>query len=427
MKKLILITHLLFASFALLAQQGSASYSVLRQKLTATSGDTTSSAFNTAVSNAVASGYAVQFWNNIATTPHYDFINSEGTQHVFTFGGSASGAFLPLTLTSQTEVDGAQNLWFGQTTPLAEYRMSVNGTVDMDADLWEITSNDGGAINFTVDGPWNVTTQGDAHITAIDTFQITAAFWRLNGDAPTTGQVPTAQGDGTVIFADPAGGGGGSVNTLAPNIQTGSTYTVAATDTTNIIYMRHASTPQTVTIPSGLKVGSVFTIAQDSTATTSIACSGCDLIGTNTLSAKEVSVWHHRETGKYVRLGSATPYEETIQIVIDGGGTVISTGLKGFVEVKTAGTITGWTIVGDVSGSIVVDVWKDTYANYPPVVGDAIAGTEKPTISSAVKGQDLSLSTWSTTTITKGDWIGFNVDSATTVTRVTLSIRYTRN
>lgn len=114
----------------------------------------------------------------------------------------------------------------------------------------------------------------------------------------------------------------------------------------------------------------------------------------------------------------------SIGITIDGGGSAITTGVKGYIEVPFSGTITGWTIVGDTSGSIVVDVWKDTYANFPPTVADTIAGSEKPTISSATKGQDLSLSTW-TTSVTAGDVIGFNVDSCTSITRATLIIRIT--
>jgi len=114
-----------------------------------------------------------------------------------------------------------------------------------------------------------------------------------------------------------------------------------------------------------------------------------------------------------------------IEVVIGSGLSEISTGVMGFLEVPTDCTIQGWSIVGDQSGSIVIDVWKDTYANFPPTVADTIAGSEKPTLSSAQKNQDLSLSTW-TTGLSKGDWLGFNVDSASTVTQVTLSIRCVR-
>jgi hypothetical protein len=113
-------------------------------------------------------------------------------------------------------------------------------------------------------------------------------------------------------------------------------------------------------------------------------------------------------------------------ITIDGGGSTITTGVKGYIQIPYSGTITGWSIVADQTGSCVIDVWKDTYDNFPPLVADSIAGSEKPTLSSAVKNQDLSLSTW-TTSVTAGDIIAFNVDSATTVTRVNLYINITKS
>lgn len=111
--------------------------------------------------------------------------------------------------------------------------------------------------------------------------------------------------------------------------------------------------------------------------------------------------------------------------VIDGGGSAITTGVKGDLQIPYAGTITGWRLLADQSGSIVIDVWKDTYANFPPTVADTIAGTEKPTLSGVNKNEDTTLSTW-TTSVTAGDILRFNVDSATTVTRVTLEIFITR-
>ena len=72
-----------------------------------------------------------------------------------------------------------------------------------------------------------------------------------------------------------------------------------------------------------------------------------------------------------------------------------------------------------------VDVWKSTYANLPADASDTIAGSEKPTLSAAVKNQDLTLTTW-TTSVALGDWLGFNVDSASTVKRVVVALRGTR-
>jgi hypothetical protein len=114
-----------------------------------------------------------------------------------------------------------------------------------------------------------------------------------------------------------------------------------------------------------------------------------------------------------------------VGLVIDGGGSVITTGVKGFVEVPFAGTITAATLLSTdaavTSGSIVIDVWKDTYANYPPVVGDSITASAKPTLSSAIKSRDATLTGW-TTAIAAGDILGFSVSSVTTLTRVTLSL-----
>lgn len=93
--------------------------------------------------------------------------------------------------------------------------------------------------------------------------------------------------------------------------------------------------------------------------------------------------------------------------------------------VPFACTITGWELVGDASGSVVIDLWKDTYANYPPVVGDTITGSAKPTISSGIKAQSSTLTGW-TTALAAGDYLEVNVVSRATITNVTLSLAVTR-
>lgn len=122
------------------------------------------------------------------------------------------------------------------------------------------------------------------------------------------------------------------------------------------------------------------------------------------------------------------PVLSTVAVVLGNGSDVIATGVAGdpFV-VPMACTITGWTILSTVSGSIVVDVWKDSYANHPPTDADSIAGSELPTLSSATKNQDLALSTWSGSgALAAGDILRFNVDSASTVTQVTLVLHIRR-
>ncbi len=113
-------------------------------------------------------------------------------------------------------------------------------------------------------------------------------------------------------------------------------------------------------------------------------------------------------------------------ITIDGNGSVISTGVKGYITIPYDCTITGWDIFADQSGSCVIDLWKDTYSNFAPTIADTITGTEKPTLTSQQKNQDNSLTSW-TTTVNAGDIIAFNVVSATTVTRVNVIIKVTKN
>ena len=151
---------------------------------------------------------------------------------------------------------------------------------------------------------------------------------------------------------------------------------------------------------------SVLPIASGGTGLATVGAAGTALVSTGTVA------------GWFVQYLS-------ISFVIDGGGSAIITGVKGDLTIPFGCVIDQWTLLADQSGSIVVDIWKDTYANYPPTVADTITGSALPTISSTVKGQSSTLTGW-TTTIAAGDTLRFNVNSATTVTRVTLSLRVYR-
>jgi hypothetical protein len=109
-------------------------------------------------------------------------------------------------------------------------------------------------------------------------------------------------------------------------------------------------------------------------------------------------------------------------------GANIATGFAGVLVVPWACTITQVTLLSAdpaiTSGSIVIDIWKDTYANYPPTVADSICASAKPTITSAIKSQDAVLTGW-TTTIAAGDVLAFNVDSVASVKRIRVDLQVT--
>ena len=116
---------------------------------------------------------------------------------------------------------------------------------------------------------------------------------------------------------------------------------------------------------------------------------------------------------------------ETINFIIDGGGSEITTGIKGDVMVEFACTINQVTLLADQSGSIQVDIWKQAYADFPPEDANSITASAVPAITTDTDSQDSTLTGW-TTSIAAGDTLRYNVDSITTCERVTVVLKVTR-
>jgi len=123
---------------------------------------------------------------------------------------------------------------------------------------------------------------------------------------------------------------------------------------------------------------------------------------------------------------SPSPTElSSVTFIIDGGGSAISTGEKGHITLPFYGEIVSAELEADQSGSIVIDIWRDTFANFPPTNADSITASAPPTLSSDDSVLDSTLTGW-TTAFSEGDILAFNVDSITTVTRVTLTLKVRR-
>lgn len=121
------------------------------------------------------------------------------------------------------------------------------------------------------------------------------------------------------------------------------------------------------------------------------------------------------------------PYKaKIITLVVDGAGVVLTTGIKGFIQIPVNGTLIGWTLLADQAGAIVIDVWKDTYANYPPTNADSITnGIEPEIVATGIKATDSDLSDWTTQDVTAGDVLGFNIDSVASITKIVLELYMT--
>ena len=119
-----------------------------------------------------------------------------------------------------------------------------------------------------------------------------------------------------------------------------------------------------------------------------------------------------------------TNVTKSVGIVLDGGGSAITTGIKSDLIMPYAMQINSWTVVGDQTGSLVIDVWKSTAATFPPTSSNTIIGAgiyPNITGSSAIS-QSSTLAGWTSTTLNSGDIVRFNVASASLVTKATLSL-----
>jgi len=70
-------------------------------------------------------------------------------------------------------------------------------------------------------------------------------------------------------------------------------------------------------------------------------------------------------------------------------------------------------LTGDASGSCVIDVWKDTFAHFPPDLSDTIFASGKPTISGGISYSDFTLA-GVTTLLAAGDVLRFHLTSSST-------------
>ena len=115
-----------------------------------------------------------------------------------------------------------------------------------------------------------------------------------------------------------------------------------------------------------------------------------------------------------------------ITFIIDGGGEDITTGRKGFLSIPFECTINSVTMLGDNAGSMVCDIWVDSYANHPPTDADSITAAAVPELDGADRSTDSTLTGWSKV-ISAGDVIAYNVDSVADLQYVTITLKATRS
>ena len=115
---------------------------------------------------------------------------------------------------------------------------------------------------------------------------------------------------------------------------------------------------------------------------------------------------------------------DIIGINVDNGTSVLTTGKKGHRVIPYDCEVIEWTVTSNDTGSITWDVNWCTYANWATTA--SVGGSGLPSLSSANKNQDTSVD-WTKKSFSAGDIIEFEIDSVTTCTDCTVSLKIRRN
>lgn len=114
----------------------------------------------------------------------------------------------------------------------------------------------------------------------------------------------------------------------------------------------------------------------------------------------------------------------SIGISFDGAGSSIVAGSTRAITIPYDCTISSWTVLADQSGSISVDVKRSTFAGYPSI-SSLVGSGNKPSLTSVQKNA-ATPSSWTVTYINAGDSVAFVVDSASTITWVSVILWVTK-
>lgn len=122
-----------------------------------------------------------------------------------------------------------------------------------------------------------------------------------------------------------------------------------------------------------------------------------------------------------------------VGLSLGDGGTLLTTGLKGMIQIDFNGTIVGWSIIGDAAGSITVEVSRarSSPPTAPPAapmipdpVADKISASAPVTLSTAQSASAIAagVSTWSNI-LQQWDVLQFKVASIATLKQAVLYLR----
>jgi len=187
---------------------------------------------------------------------------------------------------------------------------------------------------------------------------------------------------------------------------------LAALSGTNTIYYRSAAnTWSAVTVGTGLSFSSGSLTATDTgSASVSDTAFASSWDGVTTIAPSKNAVFD-------------STYR-SVTFVVDGSGSVLTTGTKNPVKVVVGGTLAGWTMMVSPSGSVTADVYRAANGAGLPVTSIVGGSGTKPAISSAVENSSTSFTSWTSTAITASDNLAINLSGITSATYCELTLYY---
>lgn len=287
------------------------------------------------------------------------------------------------------------------------------------------------------------TSEGDVFLTAADGFNLIGdgstndlRLWNKSGTSVCTVATGTTNFNCTGLQV-----GGTAVLTANQTITLSGDTTGSGTTaiTTSTVKVNGGSIPASAHL-TGTNVSSQFVAAAASDVVALFStCSGSQYLGADGAchtasgagTVTGITAGTGLSGGTITTSGTISADTSTLArdicVTFDGSGSALTAGkIIYLANIPYGGTITGNTMLADQSGSAVVDVWKVAYASAPPTVTNTITASDLPTLSSAQKSHDTTLTGW-TTTVTAGDTMAFKLNSASTITELSLCLQVTTN
>jgi phage-related tail fiber protein len=297
--------------------------------------------------------------------------------------------------------------------------------------VWQQTTGPQNGLYLTTAGAWSRTTDADASAEVTSGMQVYVEGGTANGGQTfvLTTPDPITLGTTTLTFtAAPI-----APATFVGKTVTGTAYTHAASDSGKRLNLTNAAA-KTVTVAPNASVASpvnteievfnagagIATIAPGSGVTINAAGSTLRQFQGGKLKKRA-----NPNTWDFTPYGYPAP-KHTLGASWSGAGVAVTTSTDiVYVNAHTTGTITKVVVLTQGgSGSCVIDIWKDTYGNFPPTVADTITASAKPTIASNVKYSATALTGWATA-VTAGDIFAFKIDSTNTFTAINIFLEIT--